>query len=172
MNAYGFASGDRVNFSDPMGLCPPKDRSVEDCGSVQYWKDEAAGSSSMAGRVGNSIMAGFARAAEGALAEATGQAVGDCGVNYACGTAPAVGGTAAGRITGFTKHGINMAISKDGVGVATEAIFDAVRNPQQIIQQARGAMRYVGRNASVVLNDAGEVVTTWAHSSAGWRIRP
>src|ERR1043166_4056083 len=23
LNAYGFAAGDRVNFSDPMGLCPP-----------------------------------------------------------------------------------------------------------------------------------------------------
>ena len=32
---------------------------------------------------------------------------------------------AAGKITGFTKHGINQAISRDGVGVATRAIADA-----------------------------------------------
>ena len=25
MNVYGFAGGDPVNFSDPFGLCPPKD---------------------------------------------------------------------------------------------------------------------------------------------------
>jgi hypothetical protein len=31
MNAYGFASGDPVNFSDPMGLCPPKDDNKADC---------------------------------------------------------------------------------------------------------------------------------------------
>lgn len=25
MNLYGFASGDPVTYSDPFGLCPPKD---------------------------------------------------------------------------------------------------------------------------------------------------
>ena len=31
MNLYGFAGGDPVNFSDPFGLCPPKDQNTSDC---------------------------------------------------------------------------------------------------------------------------------------------
>lgn len=31
MNLYGFASGDPVNFTDPFGLCPPKDDNTADC---------------------------------------------------------------------------------------------------------------------------------------------
>ena len=31
MNLYGFADGDPVNFSDPMGLCPPQDDDYSSC---------------------------------------------------------------------------------------------------------------------------------------------
>jgi hypothetical protein len=31
MNLYGFAGGDPVNYSDPFGLCPPKDENTSDC---------------------------------------------------------------------------------------------------------------------------------------------
>ena len=31
LNLYGFANGDPVNFSDPFGLCPPKDSNRLDC---------------------------------------------------------------------------------------------------------------------------------------------
>jgi RHS repeat-associated protein len=31
LNAYGFGGGDQVSFSDPFGLCPPKDTNVSDC---------------------------------------------------------------------------------------------------------------------------------------------
>jgi len=74
-------------------------------------------------------------------------------------------------ISGFTRHGLNQAISRDGVGVASRAILDAVRNPVRIVEQVRGAVRYVGENATVILNHAGEVITTWARNSLGWRIR-
>jgi hypothetical protein len=30
MNLYGFAGGDPVSFSDPVGLCPPKDKPCHD----------------------------------------------------------------------------------------------------------------------------------------------
>ena len=33
MNAYGYAGGDPVNFSDPFGLCPPEDNNTDDCQS-------------------------------------------------------------------------------------------------------------------------------------------
>jgi RHS repeat-associated protein len=75
---------------------------------------------------------------------------------------------AAGKITGFTKHGINQAISRDGVGVSTRAIAEAVKNPIKVVVE-RGATKYIGRDATVVLNKAGKVITTWARNSAGKR---
>ena len=64
----------------------------------------------------------------------------------------------AGDITGFTRHGINQAISR---GVSPSAIHDAVVNPLQILTQANGTTRYVGKGAVVVLNPAGGVVSVW-----------
>jgi len=64
----------------------------------------------------------------------------------------------AGDITGFTKHGINQAISR---GISPALLHDAVVNPVQILPQANGTTQYVGRGAVVVLNPLGQVVTTW-----------
>jgi RHS repeat-associated protein len=38
LNAYGFASGDPVNYSDPFGLCPPADKNYSTCahGSLEW----------------------------------------------------------------------------------------------------------------------------------------
>ncbi len=75
------------------------------------------------------------------------------------GVAPAIG--PGGRLTGYTKHGINQAISRNGRGVSPKAILDAVRNPKTIVEQGKGAMKYVGEKATVVLNKVGKVITTW-----------
>lgn len=72
-------------------------------------------------------------------------------------------------ITGYTRHGINSAISHDGVGVSPQAILNAVANPTQVIQQADGTFKYIGENAVVILNQFGQVITTWATSSNAWR---
>jgi hypothetical protein len=64
----------------------------------------------------------------------------------------------AGDITGFSKHGINQAISR---GVSPASLHDAVVNPLQVLPQANGTTQYVGRGAVVVLNPLGQVVTTW-----------
>ena len=64
----------------------------------------------------------------------------------------------AGDITGFTKHGINQAISR---GVSPASLHDAVVNPLQILPQANGTAQYVGAGAVVVLNPLDQVVTTW-----------
>lgn len=64
----------------------------------------------------------------------------------------------AADITGFTKHGINRAISR---GISPASLHDAVVNPLQILPQANGTTQYVGRDAVVVLNPLGRVVTTW-----------
>ena len=95
------------------------------------------------------------------------------------GAGPAVGGaegatTRLPTITGFTRHGINQAISNDGVGVSERAMLDAVANPTKVERLVDGfgreSVRYTGSDAVVVLNLEGEVVTTWALTKNGWRI--
>ncbi|MGH9019569.1 MAG: RHS repeat-associated core domain-containing protein [Acidimicrobiales bacterium] len=73
------------------------------------------------------------------------------------------------RIKGYTKHGLNQAISRDGVGVSTQAIRDAVSDPLSVSKGANGNWRFNGSNATVVLNSDGYVVSAWARSSVGWR---
>jgi RHS repeat-associated protein len=78
------------------------------------------------------------------------------------------------RVTGFTRHGINQAISRDGHGVSTSAIRDALKNPREIWQEidittGQRAWRYIGKDAIVWLNDAGQIITTRARNSRGWR---
>lgn len=59
-----------------------------------------------------------------------------------------------------------------GSGVSDSAMDDAVENPTEVVPQANGTYRFVGTDATVVLNRAGQVVTTWARNSAGWRKAP
>jgi hypothetical protein len=76
-------------------------------------------------------------------------------------------------LTGYTRHGLNQAIGRDGgIGVAPRAILDAVKSPVEVIQQSGGRTIYVGQNANVVLNQNGQVMTTWATNSAGVRGAP
>jgi hypothetical protein len=47
---------------------------------------------------------------------------------------------------------------------------DAVKNSTSPPEaQANGTFKYVGKDAVVVLNQEGKVVTTWARNSNGWR---
>jgi hypothetical protein len=56
------------------------------------------------------------------------------------------GGAVGGKITGYTKHGLEQAIGRDGgKGVHPGAILDAVRNPTKVIEQAGGTTKYVGK---------------------------
>ena len=44
-------------------------------------------------------------------------------------------------------------------------MLDAVRTPARVVRETdklgRSAIRYIGKAATVVLNEAGEVVTSW-----------
>jgi len=75
----------------------------------------------------------------------------------------------ASPIKGFTDHGLKQALFRDGHGVAGSAIRDAVRNPLKVILQPDFALKYFGKNAVVVLNELGYVVTTYATNHLGWR---
>lgn len=39
----------------------------------------------------------------------------------------------------------------------------------KVIPQAGGKVKYVGENATVILNEAGQVITTWARNALGLR---
>jgi hypothetical protein len=87
--------------------------------------------------------------------------------------------TAPTRITGYAvgrdgvRHGIHQAISRDGGrGVSPQAILNAVRGAKPEYQASRGTWKYSGDDAVVILNSRGQVVTTWARGSRGWRNQP
>lgn len=74
------------------------------------------------------------------------------------------------KIKGWTKHGTEQALERDGgAGVSNDAINDAVENPEDVVEQPGGTTKYVGKDATVVLNQDGKVVTTWANGSSGTR---
>lgn len=61
-------------------------------------------------------------------------------------------------ITGYTYHGLEHAISREGHGVHPKAILDALRAPLRILlDPVRRTVAYEGRSATVVLNEAGKV---------------
>jgi len=71
------------------------------------------------------------------------------------------GDKSVGPIKGYTKHGLNQAISRNGgKGVKTSAILDAVKNPKKVTESRGGTTIYKGSKANVVLNGDGKVVTT------------
>jgi hypothetical protein len=81
---------------------------------------------------------------------------------------PTSGVMSVGEITGYSKHGLNQAISRDGgKGVGVKHILDAVKNPKKIVEQPnRGTVKYQGKKATVILNKEGKLVTTFGSSRA------
>lgn len=76
---------------------------------------------------------------------------------------------ATNPMTGFTQHGWNQALLRDGHGVSRKAILNAVKHPLSVVNQGARGIKYTGKLASVVLNSTGKVITTWAITRAGWR---
>lgn len=77
----------------------------------------------------------------------------------------------AGKITGYTKHGLNQTIGRNGgKGVNAQSMLNAVNNPKKVVEQANGATKYVGKEATVILNKEGKVVTTYGKKSRGPQI--
>ena len=56
MNTYGYASGDPVNYSDPLGLCPP----IESCLALAGAGGGAITGVASGGFAGEAIAAGVA----------------------------------------------------------------------------------------------------------------
>jgi hypothetical protein len=77
------------------------------------------------------------------------------------------------QINGLTEHGAQRVEGRDGHGVNDNAMQDAVSNPteppQFVPDQYGGTWRYDGKDATVCLNENGQVTTAWANNSNGWR---
>lgn len=75
--------------------------------------------------------------------------------------APAIAAGARFALVGFTRHGLNQAISRQGVGVASKSILHTMRNPTRIRYQSGGRVRFDSKQGGVVLNSQGRIITTW-----------
>ncbi|MDO4684506.1 MAG: RHS repeat-associated core domain-containing protein, partial [Candidatus Saccharibacteria bacterium] len=73
------------------------------------------------------------------------------------------------RIRGYTRHGLNQAISRNNHGVSVRAIHNAVYRPVRIAYQSGGRVKYIGKDAVVILNKQGRIITTWAKNRRGRR---
>ena len=74
------------------------------------------------------------------------------------------------RITGYTKHGLQQALGRDGHGVSPKGILDAFRNPKNVVYDAgRDTFKFIGQRSITVLNHEGKIVTAIAKSSIFWR---
>ena len=180
LNEYVALNNNPVNFRDPTG-----EAAIE---AYDYWSDVAVAGQDAGGVFGNAQtagasvmmafidfwgardvegsagMSGYYSGSDGCKGKSTGYglyAAGMIGINAIPGVGKAVK-PIAGKITGYTAHGLSQAISRNaGRGVHPGAILDAVRNPAKTVLQANGAVKYVGRDATVVLNQEGKVITTW-----------
>ena len=85
------------------------------------------------------------------------------------GSVASFGMLATNPMTGFTHHGLEQSLFRDGHGVSRKAILNAVKHPLDVVNQGAKGVKYVGKLATVVLNSTGKVITTWATTSAGWR---
>ncbi len=45
-----------------------------------------------------------------------------------------------------------------------------MKNPIRVVLGKNGAVKYIGEKATVIVNQAGKIITTWARSSAGTRV--
>jgi len=81
--------------------------------------------------------------------------------------------TAPKSINGYTRHAEEQIAERDGgIGVRRDALEDAFNNPVRDVEcvvddHGRVSYRYTGENATVVVNERGDVITGWATNSTG-----
>ncbi|WP_168196630.1 RHS repeat-associated core domain-containing protein [Bdellovibrio sp. ZAP7] len=85
--------------------------------------------------------------------------------------APVTGETCP--ISGYTKHGINTAISRaDGGSMSPRAILNTVKSPTSTSPNPGGGIVYNGPSGTVVLNSSGKVITVIPSGSGSFRGSP
>jgi len=134
LNVFGYANGDPITYSDPLGLCPPEDD--EPCSNFQRLANWGA-------ERGSSTIINIAAGLEAARAAGNVFIGGGCGGGYSCGMAPAVA-------PGFPSSALNsLRLSKQLASqaqMAEEGIIIAGGESGAVFRQAgRYAAEYGGR---------------------------
>jgi RHS repeat-associated protein len=177
VNLYQYNGNDPNSFGDPFGTCP-KDAGGDD--KTDLYSDCPVGSSGYhaylaahgKGGIINDVLGAIASCRESthckfaALAggAVTATAAGVALLSEGLATTEAIGGESAGalgRLTGFVQHGINQIINR---GVGPGAIMDALRNGsvRRVVDNlGRISYQWIGKQAVVVLNEAGKIITVW-----------
>ena len=75
-----------------------------------------------------------------------------------------------GAAVSISRHALNQAISRDGTGVAFTAYQAALRSPLKVVRTGHN-LKYVGSAATVIVSPERRIITMWATSRAGWRVR-
>ncbi|CAN5594360.1 hypothetical protein BH10PSE18_BH10PSE18_21930 [soil metagenome] len=116
---------------------------------------------------------GASEGANGGVATAGGTAntVSGARLNMQLTAEEAAGTRAPATITSYSDHAVTQIGSRDGgIGVSQAAVNDAFANPvsiQYVPSKYGPTFKYIGQNATVVVNSEGNVVTTWATNSTG-----
>ncbi|MFD2257167.1 RHS repeat-associated core domain-containing protein, partial [Luteolibacter algae] len=167
LNLYGYVGNDPVNYWDPFGLesCDYDDgKGGKDWG--KFTKDLF---SEIGKQFGNDIQdpAKNRQAIAGAMASGLSGPIAGRLLGGGATTGAATGITRTG-FTGYTRHGLNQAISRNGgKGVCPKGIANAITNPKKIINQADGKVKLVGDRATVILNKWGKIITVWGKPRGG-----
>ena len=134
-----------------------------------YWIDPVELTDTNGVVMGEIILAGVAAA--GRFSKATSGGLSTAGARTASSPMPASRPVVAPTsITGYTKHGLERVMNKDGVGVSPAAVRDAVRYPTLVEYQAKKTPTTTSAaTRRVVLDQAGLLVTAWRLLEAGWR---
>jgi RHS repeat-associated protein len=167
-NRYAYAANSPYKYTDPDGR---QERAAEGFGAAMARDPRSMEAFAPAAAVVTAVMAapvafelGMAAltnpVAVNSAVVTLGEAVGVTGTAGVSAVAGKEAVAVAGKITGYTKHGLNQAISRDGGrGVSPTAILSAVKDPAKVTEQAGGKVAYTGKDAKVVLNGDGKVIT-------------
>ena len=107
----------------------------------------------------------------GTTASGTANTVSGARLNMQLSAEQAAGTRAPTTITSYSDHAVTQISSRDGgIGVSQAAVNDAFVNPvsiQYVPSKYGPTFKYIGKDATVVVNSEGNAVTTWATNSGG-----